>query len=148
MITLPASRGPITAPFFPKVTSVLTPAANTFTPFCMVLSPTETSRVLQLVSFTSLSIYRCLCSSLFPNESAEERRPRPSPPSAARPPTALSRWGPRAPLSWGPAHSGRNRGLPSGGPGITLAAVTFRALIPLGCGWRWSGSMRPSSFLI
>lgn len=24
-----------------------------------------------------------------------------------RPPTALSRWGPRAPLSWGPAHSGQ-----------------------------------------
>ena len=42
----------------------------------------------------------------------------------------------------------RHRGLPSGGPGITLAAVTFRALIPLGCGWRWSGSTRPSSFLI
>ena len=108
MITMPATRGPITAPFFPKVTSVLTPAANTLMPFSVVLSSTKKSRILyNFLCPPRLFQFRHLCSSLFPNESCEERRPWPSPPSAARPPTALFRFGPRVPLSWCPAHLGQ-----------------------------------------
>ena len=113
MVTLPATRGPITAPFFPKVTSVLTPAANTFMPFFVVSSSTKKSSILyNFLCPSRLFRFRCLCSSLFPNESGKERRPRPSPPSAARPLTALFRCGLHAPLSWGLAHSGQESWCP------------------------------------